>query len=182
MEATKTLVHSLVSSRVDINVTMQQHFLRSHKRCPTTVAIRSQCGGQADHEHQEIRPHHACAQGSVSLASHSPTHHLQNCNLRSEFIPLHGRGPIYLSRSCIPISVIGARPHLCSAARGHLTTTSNQDTSLRTKKLPCIRTGCVELAAQRHCKSRTVTGTFQDWIENSSISSGICLAALTAPM
>ena len=30
---------------------LQQHFLRSHKRCPTKVAIRSQCGGQADHEH-----------------------------------------------------------------------------------------------------------------------------------
>ena len=54
--------------------------------------------------------------------------------------------------------------------------------SFRAKKLPCIRTGCVELPARRHCKSRTVTGTFQDWIENSSISSGICLAALTALM
>ena len=40
----------------------------------------------------------------------------------------------------------------------------------------------MELPARRHCKSRTDIGTFQDWIENSSISSGICLAALTAPM
>ena len=33
-----------------------------------------------------------------------------------------------------------------------------------------------------HYKSRTDTGTFQDWIENSPVSWGICLAALTAPM
>ena len=30
--------------------------------------------------------------------------------------------------------------------------------------------------------SRTDTGTIQDWIENSPVSWGICLAALTAPM
>ena len=60
--------------------------------------------------------------------------------------------------------------------------TLNQDTSLRAKKLPLLRTGCVELPARRHCKSRTVPGTFQDWTENSSISSGICLSVLTAPM
>ena len=35
---------------------------------------------------------------------------------------LHGRGPTYLSPSCIPISEIGARAHLRSAAREHLTT------------------------------------------------------------
>ena len=35
---------------------LQQHFLRSHERCPAKVAIRS-------HEHKEIWPHHACAQG-----------------------------------------------------------------------------------------------------------------------
>ena len=34
---------------------------------------------------------------------------------------LHGRGSTYLSRSCIPISEIGARAHLRSAARGHHT-------------------------------------------------------------
>ena len=35
---------------------------------------------------------------------------------------LHGRGPTYLRQSCIPISEIGARAYLRSAARGHLTT------------------------------------------------------------
>ena len=35
---------------------------------------------------------------------------------------LHGRGPTYLSRYCIPISEIGARAHLRFAARRHLTT------------------------------------------------------------
>ena len=34
---------------------------------------------------------------------------------------LHGRGQTYLSQSCIPISKIGARAHLRSAAWGHLT-------------------------------------------------------------
>ena len=33
---------------------LQQYFLRSHERCPAKVAIRSQRGGQADHEHKEI--------------------------------------------------------------------------------------------------------------------------------
>ena len=62
---------------------LQQHILGSHERCPTKIAIRSQRGGQADHEHKEIWPHHACAQGSTSLASHPPTNHFQNCNLCS---------------------------------------------------------------------------------------------------
>ena len=38
-----------------------------------------------------------------------------------------------------------------------------------------------ETPCRRHRKSRTVIGTFQDLIEHSSISSGIRLAALTAP-
>ena len=124
-------------------------------------------------------PHHACAQGSASLASHSPTHHLQNCNLCSKLTPwswpdisqsiMH---PHFGNRGASPPPFRGTgTPH-------H---TSNKDTSLRAKKLPRLRTGCVELPARRHCKSRTVIGKFQDWIENSSISSGICLTALTAP-
>ena len=105
------------------------------------------------------------------MASHSSTHHLQNCNLRSEFTPwswpdisqsiLH---PHFGNRGA-------SSPSLCGTGTPHHT--SNQATSLRAKKLPCIRTGCVELPARRHCKSITATGTFQDWIENSSISSGI---------
>ena len=38
---------------------------QQYKRCTAKVAIRSQCGGQADHKHKEIWPHHACAQGSA---------------------------------------------------------------------------------------------------------------------
>ena len=127
---------------------LQQHILRSHEHCPTKIAIRSQCGGQADHEHKEIRSHHACAQGSTSLASHSPTHHFQNCNLRSEFAP---RPWPFISQSIL-------HPHLgnrgqsppsisCTKTPFH---TSNQDTSLRAKKLPCLRTGRVELSARWH--------------------------------
>ena len=101
---------------------LQQHSLRSHERCPAKVAIHSQRGGQADHEHNEIWPHHAVPVLRDQL------HWLP---IRQRIIfkiatfirnSLHGRGPTYLSRSCIPISVIGARAHLCSAPRGHLTT------------------------------------------------------------
>ena len=110
------------------------------------------------------------------------SHIVKNTKCLTPRNSLHGLGPTYLSRSSIPISEIGARAHLRSAAWGHLTTcTSYQDTSVRAKKLPCLRTGCVELPARRHRKSRTVIGTFQDWIENSSVSSGICLAAVTVP-
>ena len=78
---------------------------------------------------------------------------------------LHGRGPTYLSRFCIPISEIGARVHLCSAAQRHLTTPCTRTRRFGPKKPPCLRTGRVELSAWWHYKSRTDTGTFQDWIE-----------------
>ena len=75
----------------------------------------------------------------------------------------------------------GQGPHsFCSAKTPYHT--SNQDASLQAKKLPCLRTGRVELSARWHYKSRTDTGAFQDWMENSPVSWGICLAALIAPM
>ena len=40
--------------RIKLCGLLQQHILRSHERCPTKIAIRSQRGGQADHEHKEI--------------------------------------------------------------------------------------------------------------------------------
>ena len=43
MEASKTLVHSLVSKSCGL---LQQHILRSHERCPTKIAIRTQRGGR----------------------------------------------------------------------------------------------------------------------------------------
>ena len=75
-----------------------------------------------------------------------------------------GRGPTYLSRSiylfisvyqsCIPISEIWARVHLRSCGTGTPHHTADQDASLRSKKLPCLRTGCVELPARRHYNSK----------------------------
>ena len=50
-------------------------------------------------------------------------------------------------------------PSFCGTGTPHHT--SNQDTSLRAKKLPYLRTGCVELPARRHRKSRIVIGTFK---------------------
>ena len=61
---------------------------------------------------------------------------------------LHGRGPAYLSQSCIPISDIGFRAHLRSAARGHLMTPRTKTRRFGPKKLPCLRTDRVELSAQ----------------------------------
>ena len=156
---------------------LQQHFLRSHERCPAKVAIRSQRGGVTNTRNLTT----SCLCSWISFIgfpfANAPSSKLQSLfEIHSVVVARHtsvdpaspfrksGREPTFVLRH--------EAPH-------H---TSNQDTSLRGKKLPCLRTGCVELPARRHRKSRTVTGTFQDWIENSSISSGICLAALTAPM
>ena len=147
----------------------EQHIIRSHERCPTKIAIRSQPGGQADHERKEIWPHHACAQGSTSLASYPLTHHFQNCNLCSKLAPW----------LCPNISQSILHPHLgnqgqsppsfcCTKTPYH---TSYQDASLRAQKLLCPI-----------IKSRNDTETFQDWIENSPVSWGIYLVALTALM
>ena len=57
---------------------------------------------------------------------------------------------------------------------------SNQDSSLRAQKLPCLGTGRLELTARGHSNSGTVAGTFQIYVENTFISPSICLAALTA--
>ena len=80
MEATQTLVNSFVSSRVD--------YCNSIFYGATNAVLRRlQSVLDAANEHYEIRPHHACAQGSASLASHPPTHHFQHCNLRSKLTP-----------------------------------------------------------------------------------------------
>ena len=64
---------------------------------------------------------------------------------------------------------LGESPTSRSAGAGTPHHTSNQDTLLRAKNLPCLRTDRVELPARWHCKSRTDIGTFQDGIENLSI-------------
>ena len=120
----------------------------------------------------------ACAQGSASLASHPPTHHFPNRNLRLKLAP---RPWPNLSQSILQPHV-GNRgespPSFCGTGTPHHS--SNQVTSLRAKKHPCLWTSRVELPARWHYKSRTNIRTFQDWNEISPISSSICLAALTA--
>ena len=119
MEATKTLDHYLVSSHVDYCSSI----FRSNQRCPEKIAIRSQRGGQKDHEHKEIRTH----QRIIFKISNF----YLNLNL-IQFAPFETRPTavaqlISIRRSCNPISEIEARAHLRSAARRHLTT-------------PCTRT------------------------------------------
>jgi hypothetical protein len=117
MEATKTLVHSLVSSRVDycnsIFYGATNAVLRRLQSVLNAAARLITNTRKFDH---------------ITPVLRDQLHWLP---IRQRIIfkiatfvrnSLHGRGPIYLSRSCIPISVIGARAHLRSAARGHLAT------------------------------------------------------------
>ena len=116
MEATKTLVHSLVSSRVDYcnsilygatNAVLQR--LPSVHNAAARLITNTR---KFDH---------------ITPGLRDQLHWLP---IRQRIIfkiatvvrnSLQGHGPTYLSRSCIPISEIGARAHLRSAARGHLT-------------------------------------------------------------
>ena len=176
MIATKTLVHTLVSSRVDycnsIFYGATNAVLRRLQSVLNVAARLITNTRKFDHITPVLRDQlHwlLIRQRIIFKIATFVRNSLQSWPDISQSI-LH---PHFDNRGVSPLSFCGTgTPH-------H---TSNQDTSLRAKKLPCIRTGCVELPARRHCKSRTVTETFQDWIENSSISSGICLAALTAPM
>ena len=117
MEATKTLVHSLVSSRVDycnsIFYGATNAVLRRLQSVLNAAARLITNTRKFDH---------------ITPVLRDQLHWLP---IRQRIIfkiatfvrnSLHGRGPIYLSRYCIPISVIGARAHLRSAARGHLAT------------------------------------------------------------
>ena len=103
---------------------LQQHLLRSHKRCPTKVANCNPFSMR--------RPGWSRTLGNLTTSRLCsgisfigfPFANASSSKLQPSFgiHSMHGRGPIYLSRSCIPISVIGARAHLRSAARGHLAT------------------------------------------------------------
>ena len=110
-EATMTLVHSLVSTRVDYCNSIFYGAMNAVQRRLQSVL------NAADHEHKEIQPHHACAQGSASLASH-PSRLQPSFETRSTAVARL----ISVSRSCIPTPEIGARAHLRSAAWRHFTT------------------------------------------------------------
>ena len=168
MEASKTLVHSLVSSRVDycnsIFYGAANTVLRRLQSVVNAAARLIANTRKFDHITPVLRDQLHWLPIRQRIIFKIATF-VQNS--------LHGRGPSYLSRSCMML-----HPHLgnrcqsppsigCAKTLFH---TSNQDSSLRAKKLPCLRTGCVELSARRHYKSRTDTGTIQDWIENSRVS------------
>ena len=173
MEATKTLVQSLVSSRVDycnsIFYGAKNAVLRRLQSVLNAAARLVTNTRKFDHITPVLRDqlHWLPIRQRIIF---------KNCNLRSEFTAWSWPD-ISQSIPASPISVIGGTspPSFCGTGTPHHT--SNQDTSLRAKKLPCLRTDCVELPTRRHCKSWTVTGTFQDWIENSSISFGIRLSS-----
>ena len=117
MEATKTLVHSLVSSRVDYCNSIFYGATNAVLRRLQSVLIAAARLITNTRKFDHITP-----------VLRDQLHWLpirQRITFKiATFVrnSLHGRGPIYLSRSCIPISVIGARAHLRSAARGHLAT------------------------------------------------------------
>ena len=117
MEASKTLIHSLVSSRVDYcnsifygatNTVLRrlQSVLNAEARLITNTR-------KSDHITPVLRDQLHWLPVRQRIIFKIATF------VRNS---LHGRGPTYLSRSCIPISEIGARAHLRSAARRHLTT------------------------------------------------------------
>ena len=114
---------------------------------------------------KEILPHHACAQGSTSLASHPPTHHFQNCNHCSKLAP---RPWPNISQSILHPHLGNqgqSPPSFCGTGTTHHI--SNQDKSLWAKKLPHVSGPAVWNSLPRwHYKSRTDTWPFQDWIEN----------------
>ena len=124
MEATKTLVHSLVSSRVDycnsIFYGATNAVLRRLQSVLNAAARLITNTKKFDH---------------ITSVLRDQLHWLP---IRQRIIfkiatfvrnSLHGRGPIYLSRSCIPISVIGARATPSFCRTGTPRHTSNQDTS-----------------------------------------------------
>ena len=78
---------------------------------------------------------------------------------------------ICFDRSSIPCCTIYRGDTSLHLEPGHVT--SGQEASVP----PDWLSGS---AARRHYTSRIGDGTFEDWIENSSVSSGICLAAFTA--
>ena len=157
---------------------LQQHFLRCHKHFCETTSICPQPGCQVDLEQEEVRPYHSCVEGPTPLASHSSSDRIQDrclCSQRRTW-----------SRSDLPRlhlqSCPGGWRQISSAVccTGRPDCASNQDPSLRAQEFPCLRTGCLELTARGHQNSGTVAGTFQIYVENTFVSSSICLAALTA--
>ena len=174
VEATKTLVHTLVSSRVDycnsIFYRATNAVLRRLQSVLNVAARLITNTREFDHITPMLRDQ------------------LHWLPIRQRIIfkiatfvrnSLHGRGPTYLSRSCIPISEIEARAHLRSAAREHLTTPRTRTRRFGPRSFrvpgPTVWNSLPD-------DITTDFRTFQDWIENSSISSSICLTALTAPM
>ena len=157
---------------------MQQYLSRCHKRCRKKTAIHPQRCSQADLKQEEVWPYHSCAEESAPLASHPSAYRLQLCGLclqrpqrsRSDIPQLH-------LQSCSRGRLQGSTA-FCSSRRSDCA--SNQDPSLWAKKLPCIRTGCLELIAWRHSNPGTVAGALQNLVENTFILPSICQAALIA--
>ena len=154
-DAAKTLVPSLISSRVDY--------------CNSVVVRRLQ---------SVLNAALLCAEGSAPLASHPSAYRLQDCGLCLQRPPRSRSDIPQLHLKSGPGGWRQGSPAFCLSRRPDRNT--NQDPSFRAQKLPCLRTGCLELTARGHSNSGTVTGTFQIYVENTFISSSICLAALTA--
>ena len=74
---------------------------------------------------------------------------------------LHGRGPTYLSRTCNPVREVGARAHLRSAIRGDLTVPRTRTRRYGPRSFRVSGPVVWNSAARGPSNSRTVAGTFQ---------------------
>ena len=74
-DAAKTLVHSLISSRVHY---CNSTFYGAKDICREKTAICPQRCSQVDLEQEEVQLYHSCAEGSAPVASHPSAYRLQD--------------------------------------------------------------------------------------------------------
>ena len=99
----------------------------------------------------------------LPLASHPSAYRLQDCGLCLQRPPRSRSDIPQLHLKSGPGGWRQGSPAFCLSRRPDRNT--NQDPSFRAQKLPCLRTGCLELTARGHSNSGTVTGTFQIYVE-----------------
>ena len=114
--------------------------------------------------------HHSCAEGSTTLASHLPAYQFQDHSLRPQRPPWSRSTYLNISQLHLYSCLRGqpqSSPAICCMRWPNCA--SNQDPSLRVKKLPCLWSGCVELVAWRHFEIRKCR-----WIVSNLCSKHIC--------
>ena len=141
-DAAKTLVHSLISSRVD--------YCNSIFYGATDVVVRrlqSVLNAAARRKFDHITP-----------VLRDELHWLpirQRIDFKiAVFVynALHGRGPAYLSRTCNPVREVGAKAHLRSAIRGDLTVPRTETRRFGPRSFRVSGTHCPRTFDLRNCR------------------------------